>query len=114
MSTRAQDLASRFEQANHDLIATVEGLSDAQWRTKTADEGWTVGVVAHHVAGGHQGIAEMVRRIANSEPVVFDMEAIHKGNADHAVRFANATRAETLALLRQNGAAALATIRGFG
>lgn len=114
MSERARGLADQFEQANRDLIKTVEGLSEAQWRTKTAGEGWSVAVVAHHVAGGHQGIAGFVTKIANGEAVAFDMDMIHKGNADHAVQFANATKGETLALLRQNGASAAAAVRALG
>lgn len=114
MSERARSLAERFEQANRELIHTVEGLSDAQWRTKTTGEGWSVAVVAHHVAGGHQGIAGFVARIAHGEPVSLDMDMINKGNAEHAIQHANATKAETLALLRQNGAAAAATVRGLG
>jgi uncharacterized damage-inducible protein DinB len=114
MSERARTLAERFEQANRELIHTVEGLSDAQWRTTTAGEGWSVAVVAHHVAGGHQGIAGFVTEIANGKPISLDMDMINKGNAEHAVQFANATKGETLALLRQNGAAAAATVRGLG
>jgi uncharacterized protein (TIGR03083 family) len=113
MSERARTLAERFEHANREMIRTVEGLSDAQWRTKTAGEGWSVGVVAHHVAGGHQGIAGFVTKIAHGEPAELDMDMINKGNAEHAVQFANATKAETLALLRQNGAAAAATVRAL-
>ena len=114
MSERARTLAERLEQANRELIHTVEGLSDAQWRTKTAGEGWSVAVVAHHVAGGHQGVAGFVTKIAHGEPISLDMDMINKGNAEHAVQFANTTKAETLALLRQNGAAAAATVRGLG
>jgi uncharacterized damage-inducible protein DinB len=113
MSERARTLAKQFEQANHELIATVERLSDAQWKTKTAGEGWSVGVVAHHVAGGHQGISGFVKKIAHGEPFSVDMDALHKSNAEHAIQFAHVTKAETLALLRQNGAAAAATVRGL-
>ena len=112
MSERARALADRFEQANRELIATVEGLSDAQWKAKTASEGWSVGVVAHHVAGGHMGISGLVQKIANGEPVT--PPNIDKMNAEHAVQHANATKAETLALLRQNGAAAAAMVRSLG
>jgi uncharacterized protein (TIGR03083 family) len=112
MSERARSLADRFEEANRELIQTVERLSDAQWKTKTAGEGWSVGVVAHHVAGGHAGISGLVQRIVNGEPIPpFDLDKL---NAEHAIQFANATKAETLALLRQNGAAAAATVRGLG
>jgi uncharacterized protein (TIGR03083 family) len=113
MSERARTLANQFEHENRELIATVERLSDAQWKAKTAGEGWSVGVVAHHVAGGHQGVAGLVQKIANGESFSFDMAMVHKGNAEHAVQFARVTKAETLALLRQNGAAAAATVRGL-
>lgn len=112
MSERARMLAERFEQANRELIHTVERLSDAQWKAKTAGEGWSVGVVAHHVAAGHAGIAGLVRKIANGEPV--SPPNVDKLNAEHAVQHANTTKAETLALLRQNGAAAAAMVRGLG
>ena len=42
------------------------------------------------------------------------MDAINRGNAEHAIQFAHATKAETLALLRQSGAAAAAMVRGLG
>jgi hypothetical protein len=42
------------------------------------------------------------------------MEMIHQGNATHAAQHAHCTKAETLALLRQNGAAAVAAVRAFG
>jgi uncharacterized protein (TIGR03083 family) len=114
MSERARSLAERFEQANRELVQTVERLSDAQWKTKTTAEGWSVGVVAHHVAGGHAGIAALVQKIASGEPVPpMNMETLHKANAEHAIQHASTTKAETLALLRQNGAAAAATVRSL-
>jgi uncharacterized protein (TIGR03083 family) len=112
MSERARILADRFEQANRELISTVERLSDAQWKAKTAGEGWSIGVVAHHIAGGHAGISGLVQKIANGES--FPMPNLDKMNAEHAVQYANTTKAETLALLRQNAAAAAAIVRGLG
>ena len=47
MSERARTLAHELEQANQALIATIEGLSDAQWQAKTPGDGRSVGVVAH-------------------------------------------------------------------
>ena len=115
MSERAQDLAHQLEQANQALVATIEGLSDAQWRAKTPGDGRTVGVVAHHVASSHKSVAGLVGAIAHGQKVPnITMEMIHEGNAAHAAQFANATKAETLALLRQNGAAAVATVRALG
>ena len=115
MSERARHLAQQFEQANHALIATVDRLSDDQWRAKTPGDGRSVGVVAHHVAEGHKGIAGLAGAIAHGQPVPpLTMDMIHQGNATHAAQHAHCTKAETLALLRQNGAAAAATVRGLG
>ena len=114
MSERARALANRFEQVNHELAATVERCSEGQWRATTAGEGWTVGVVAHHVAGGHSAIAGLVERLATGQPLPnLTMEMIHQGNAAHAQEHANCTKAETVALLRQNGAAAATVVRGL-
>jgi hypothetical protein len=115
MSERARSLAQQLEQANHELAATIEGLSDAQWRAKTPDDGRSVGVVAHHVATSHKTVAGLVSAIAHGQTVPpITMEMIHEGNATHAAQFAHCTKAETLALLRQNGAAAVATVRALG
>ena len=114
MSTRAQALATRFEQANADVIRAVEPLSDAQWGAKTAEEGWTVGVVAHHIAQSHQGVAGLAEIVASGKPVPsITWDVIHQGNASHARDHAHCTKAETLALLRDNGAAAAKLVRGL-
>src|SRR5215470_5373829 len=114
MSERAHNLAQQLEHANRDLIHTVEALSEAQWRAKTPGDGRSVGVVAHHVATSHKSVAGLVGAIAHGKAVpTITMEMIHDGNAKHADQFANCTKAETLALLRQNGAAAVAMVRGL-
>jgi len=115
MSERAGTLADQLERANRDLIHTIEGLSDAQWRAKTPGDGRTVGVVAHHVAVSHKSVTGLVGAIAHGRAVpTITMEMIDHGNATHATQHANCTKAETLALLRQNGAAAAAMVRGLG
>ncbi len=114
MGQRSQALAEQFEQANRQMIATIERCSDAQWKTKTSGETWSVGVVAHHVAQGHEAIAGLVRMIANGQALPpMTMDTIHQMNAEHAKQYANATKDETLALLRKNAAAAAGTVRGL-
>ena len=112
--TRAEDLVKRFEQTNQDLIKTVEGCSDAQWRAQCAGEKWPVGVAAHHVAGGHEQIAGLALAIATGQPLPpITEEMMNQGNADHAKQFANCSKAETLDLLRSGGAKAASIIRGL-
>jgi uncharacterized damage-inducible protein DinB len=114
MGLRSETLASQFEQANRELIATVDGCSDAQWKATTSGETWSVGVVAHHVAQGHQGIAGLIKAAATGQAgPSLTMDMIHKGNAEHAKEHANCTKADTVALLRTNGSAAATSVRGL-
>lgn len=114
MSERAKALAQQLEHANQALIATIEGLSDAQWRAKTPGDGRSVGVVAHHVATSHKSVAGLVGAIAHGKAIpALTMDMIHAGNAAHATQHADCTKAETLALLRESGAAAVTTVRGL-
>src|SRR5215210_2581451 len=103
MNERVQVLAAEFERANDELIATVEDLSDAQWRTRCEGEGWSVAVIAHHVAVGHAAIAEMLRLAARGEARRLSFEQLHERNARHAEEHADVGKAETIDLLRRNG-----------
>jgi len=114
MSERAAALAARFEATNEALIAAVQRLSEADWRATCPGEGWSVGVTAHHVAGYHLPVAQLAQGIAQGAALPeITREQIDAGNAQHAREHANCTRAETLALLRRDGAAAAAIIRGL-
>jgi uncharacterized damage-inducible protein DinB len=105
--TQAQQLAAQLQQVTDEVIKTVEGLSDAQWKATSKTEGWPVGVVAHHIATSYQGISGMVQAMAAGQPLPpLTPEMIDQGNAQHAKEHANCTREETLALLRQSGPAA--------
>jgi hypothetical protein len=112
MSARAHELAAAFERANDELIALVEGCSDEQLRVVCDGEGWPVVVMAHHVAGAYPAIFGMVRQIADGEQLEpFTSEDLDRANAEHARDSANVSRAETLSLLRREGAAAAAGVR---
>lgn len=112
MSRRAQELATAFERANDEIIATIEGCSDEQLRTVCNGEGWPVVVAAHHVALSYPAIFGMVLQIANREPIKsFTSEDLDRFNAQHAEEHAHVSREETLALLRREGAAAAAGVR---
>lgn len=114
MAERAGTLTERFEQANQELIQAVERCSDAQWRATTSAEGWSVGVVAHHLAEGHKAIAGLIQAAASGQPLaMLTMEMLDQRNAEHAKQHANSMRTETLELLRQNAALAAATVRGL-
>ena len=114
MSERAQELAARFEKANDEFIAIVQGCTDEQWHTSVPDDGRSVALVAHHVAGAYRAIASWVRMIAEGQPLPpMTQEMIDEGNAQFAAQRPNPTRQETVDLLRRNGERAASLVRGL-
>lgn len=114
MSARAETLAKQFETQAAEMTATIDKLTDADWKRVTAAEKWSVGVTAHHVAGAHEAIAGLVKTISTGQSVPnFTMAMLDEMNAKHAREFASCTKAETLALHKTGVAAAAAIVRGL-
>jgi hypothetical protein len=114
MSKRAEALAERVERGARELAAFIEGCSEADWRAFCPDEGRSVAVVAHHVAGAYGVEMDLVKVLASGQPVTgVDWEVVDQMNAEHAEAQANCTREETLALLRQNSASAVEAIKAL-
>jgi hypothetical protein len=114
MGAKAEGLAKQFEAKAQEATAVLERLSDADWKKVTAAEKWSVGVTAHHVAGAHEPIANIVKTVATGQSMPhFTMDMLHEANAKHAKDFANCTKAETLALHKKGVASAAAVVRGL-
>ena len=114
MSERADALADKLERVYADVEQAIESCSDDEWRNAWSDEGWSVGVTAHHVAGAHETILGIVQAVANGQPVPsITPEMLDGYNAQHAVEFANTTREDVLALHRPAARATVAAIRGL-
>lgn len=114
MSKKANKLAEKFTTFNNEMLAFVDNCSDEDWQKMCSGEGWTVGVVAHHVAAGHFGAIDLARMIVAGEAMPeITMEAIDQMNAQHAKEHANCTREEVLALLRKNGSAFAGYLEGL-
>jgi len=114
MSDRASALADDFQRVNDELIQLVEGLSDAQWATRTEPEQWPVAVVARHVAGAHAFIARRVRAVAEGQQLPsMPPGGIDAQNARDAEQYADVSRDEVLSLLRANAADAASLVRGL-
>ena len=114
MAAKAEALAKQFEAKVQEATAVLERLSDADWKKTTSAEKWTVGVVAHHMAGGHEGIAGIIKTVAGGQSISnFTMDMLHDMNAKHAQEHAKATKAETVALHKKSAAAAAAVLRGL-
>lgn len=114
MGTESAALADRFTRANNELIALVECLTDMQWAARSEVEGWSVGVVAHHLATDHPILASFVEAIAADQPLPpWTGAMIDQYNARHAADHRDCTREETLTLLRREGNAATSVVRGL-
>jgi len=114
MGARAESLAKQFEAKAAEMTGVIKGLSDADWKKTTEAEKWSVGVTAHHVAGGHAGILGIVKTLAAGQSIPnFTMDMLHEMNATHAKEQAGCTKAETLALHEKGAAAAAAVVRGL-
>ncbi len=92
------------------------GCTDEQWRQPCADEGRSVGVVAHHVAVVHRDFTRIIERLAAgaTHSPTSSMDDVHRSNAEHARDHAAVGRPETLALLRENGAALVRVLDQIG
>jgi hypothetical protein len=114
MGAKSETLAKQFEAKAREAMATLEQLSEADWKKVTAAEKWPVGVTAHHLAGALEPISYMIKAVAAGESLgAFGLEQLDEMNAQHAKDFANCTKAETLALHKTGVAAATAAIRGL-
>jgi len=103
VSERAAELASKLESANAAVIAALESCTDEQL-AKKCEEGWSPACTGHHVALSHGGIGGLAIAIANGQPIpAITMDMINAGNAEHAEKYGNVSREETLALLRTEG-----------
>ena len=114
MAAKAEALAKQFEAKVQEATAVLDRLSDADWKKTAASEKWTVGVVAHHLAGAHEAIAGIIKTVAAGQSMGnFTMDMLHDMNAKHAQEHAKATKAETVALHKKSAAAAAAVLRGL-
>ncbi len=111
---RATAIADRVENVNNEVITLVEGLTDAQLKTTTSPEQWSIGVLAHHIATSNPAVAGMASAVAAGHPIPsFTMDMIHAGNAHHATEFSNVTKAEVLTALRDGNTKATEMVRGL-
>jgi hypothetical protein len=114
MGAKAEALAKQFESKAAEATRVLEGLTDADWKRVTEAEKWSVGVTAHHVAGSHEPIAELIKTVAAGQSVPnFTIDMLHAMNAKHAQDFANCTRAETIELHKKGAATAAGVVRAL-
>lgn len=113
MSTKSAGLAKRFETEIGGAIALLEQLSEADWHKVTAAEGWTVAATAHHYAGALGPISQLIEGLVAGRPGTLSTRMLDEMNAQHAKDYADCSKADTIALLREGSTVAAGTIRGL-
>jgi len=109
---RAAALADRLERGARALIALAEETTDTEWQTRLPGDGRKVGVVVHHVASMYPLEIQLAQALAGGNPIAGVTWAdVHTLNAKHATDNDKVTRAEAIAVLRSNSAAAAAAVR---
>ena len=114
MGAKAELFAKEFEAKVDEATATLENLSDADWKMTTAAEKWTVAATAHHVASSYEPITRIIKTIASGQTLSpFTREMLDEMNAEHARTFADCSKADTITLHKRGAAAAAAAVRGL-
>jgi hypothetical protein len=114
MSARAEELATRLEAVNHDAIDAVLNANGNLGRP-CPDEGWTAAAVGAHIGYSYPGIVEGLIKpiVAGREVRPFSLADFDAPNAEQAAANAAMPRDQLLALLRDNGASAVAYVRSL-
>ena len=113
LAAHAADLGVRVLWGRcHDHLGAP--CSEQAWRSHCKDEGWSVGVTAHHMAATYPLLLEATRTLTDGGTLPPNLvELGDRFNAEHARDHANCTREETVALLRRGGETVAAFIRGL-
>ncbi len=104
------DYAADLERANDDAVAFASSCSPEDWAEVVPGDGWPIGVVVHHLAAGYDLVSRWIDCALAGDPIEDTAEGIDAANVRHAEEFAGVGVAEAVALLRTNGAAAVAKL----
>lgn len=104
MSKTSADLSQEFQSRASEFADLVRGLDDEQWQALCVAENWSVGTTAHHVGESFEstwGVTGLI--VADSVPPI-SWDDINAANADHAAKFPNPDKAETLEMIEAKSA----------
>ena len=114
MPSRAEDLASNFEQAVADFAQTIEQIPDDKWGAKGGPEGWTIAGVAQHVSGQFPLEMEYITAAAEGKQMpAYSWDDINGMNEARADKNSAASKADVLRELRDGAASTAAYVRGL-
>ena len=95
-------IADEIVDANAELIALLETCTDKDWKATCRAERWSVGVVAHHIAWGHERAAEWIRAILVGMPIPGSPQTHNASNLLKATQVAGIGRDEVIFFARRN------------
>jgi len=114
MKTRVSALAERLEQGARALADFAGSLTEEEWQVPVPHDGRKIGVMVHHVGNMYPIEIDIAQKAARGEPIVgVTWDAVADINARHAREFDGVTKAEAIAFLERNSAAAAAAIRAL-
>ena len=106
-------MAEEITDANAEFSAFVQSCSDEDWRAMCRAEKWRIGVVAHHVAWGHERAAEWTNAIRSGIPIPGSPQVHNASNAIKAAQVAGISRDEVVFLARRNAERLAAVLRSL-
>jgi uncharacterized damage-inducible protein DinB len=106
-------MAEEIMDANAELLAFIETCSDQEWKATCRGERWSIGVVAHHIAWGHERAAGWIGSIYNGIPIPGSPQAHNASNALKAAQVAGISRDEVAFLARRNADQLVALFRSL-
>ena len=114
MKTRVSALAERLEQGARALADFAGSLTEEEWQVPVPHDGRKIGVMVHHVGNMYPIEIDIAQKAAQGEPIVgVTWDIVAEINARHAREFDGVTKAEAIAFLERNSAAAAAAIRAL-
>ena len=106
-------MAEEIMDANAEFVAFVETCSDKEWKASCRGERWSVAVVAHHVAWGHERAADWIKAICSGIPIPGSPQAHNASNTLKAAQVAGISRDEVIFLARRNADQLVAVLRSL-
>lgn len=113
MSQRAQSFADQFDEVHNAVLEVARSAGDDDWSIPCPGTGWPVGGVFRHIARWYILHMELATAFIMNGPFLEQTASWHGVDRLNTQFAATRPKAETIALLRTNGAAMAAFIRAM-
>ncbi len=98
------ELVARFEALHEAVTLFAQQCPPERWHASTVEEGWRVGVTAHHIGAIHYPVIDQVQAMIDVQPLTVTTRAdVERLNAQHVREHADCTPAATFSFLEREG-----------